>query len=91
MLGNQQLANIPVIVKVGERVFRHYDATGKQISKDEANQKANGVAYYCDPETPESGRLRRRGAFCSYDAARSATGLVQSGGGSSASAAPPIL
>ena len=89
MLGNQRLANIPVIVKVSERVFRHYDAAGKQISKDEANQKANGVAYYCDPETPEAGRLRRRGAYCSYENARSATGSPQ-GGGSSASAAPPV-
>ena len=63
-----------MFVKIGDRTFRHYDNRGNQITRDEAMRMANGVAYYCDRDTPESGRLRMRGVYCTYETARVATG-----------------
>ena len=74
MLEVKGLKKIPVFVKVGDRTFRHYDNRGNQITKDEAMRMANGVAYYCDKDTPEAGRLRMRGVYCSYESARVAIG-----------------
>ncbi len=66
------LDGIPVVVKVSERVMRHYHPNGEHITKDEANRLANGVCYYVDDDGTSHGRLRMRGAYCSVGTARAA-------------------
>ena len=49
------LENIPVVVKVAERVMRHYTSDGEHVTKDEANRLAGGLAYYVNDDGSTDG------------------------------------
>ena len=71
-LSRDGLDGVPAVVKVSERVMRHYHPNGEHITKDEANRLANGVAFYVADDGSTQGRLRMRGAYCSLGQARTA-------------------
>ena len=79
----ESLKNIPVAFKVAEKVFRRCSADGAQIARQAAMEMAAGARYYCEPDNPTGGKLRRRGAYCNFQQARAATVSPQEGAPSS--------
>ena len=79
----ENLKNIPVVIKVAEKIFRRYSTGGAQITKQAAIEAAAGVCYYCEPDNPTGGKLRQRGAYCNFQQARAATASPQEGAPSS--------
>jgi len=69
-LSSKRLDGIPIAQKVGDKTFRYLDASGNELTKQEAMELAGGVAYYPEAGDPSKGRLRRRGTFVSEHDAR---------------------
>ena len=69
LLLKEGLKNIPSLIKVTEKIFRHYSADGVEIARQEVMEMAAGARYYCEPGTPTGGKLRRRGAYSNYQQA----------------------
>ena len=42
-------------------------------------EMAAGACYYCEPDNPMGGKLRRREAYCNFQQARAATSSPQEG------------
>ena len=83
LLLKEGLKNILMAIKVAEKIFRHYSSDGVQIARQAATEMAAGACYYCEPDNPTGGKLRRRGAYCNYQQARVATSSPQEGAPSS--------
>jgi len=69
-LSSKRLDGIPVAQKVGEKKFRYFDSSGKQLTQQQAMALAGGVVYYPTIQDPSKGRLRHHGRFVSEHDAR---------------------
>merc|ERR1712232_1404137 len=82
-LTSMGLHGIPIVEKVnGELMYS--DANGNRITKKEAMDVADGVAYYLSENRadPTKGRLRHRGTFVSKDDASTVVSRSRSGNNS---------